>query len=284
MNHRIVCWFSCGAASAVATKLMIEQNNAAKNPAELIVASIFLQDEHEDSERFKNDCAKWFGQPIVNLMSEKYNGSVDEVIQKTRYMSGVYGARCTKELKKQVRYDWQRNDDIHVFGMTVDEKDRIDNLIDNENDIRISTPLIDGNYTKSDCFNVLNEAGIDLPMMYKLGYHNNNCIGCLKAAGAGYWNKIRVDFPDVFNKRAKQEEFLGVALIKMSFNKFKRLHSDFYQKMVDDGFDPKVDERGSMRLPLRYLPPDAGYLKDLDIGDCGFFCETKVNHSYKLNF
>ncbi len=37
--------------------------------------------------------------------------------------------------------------------------------------------------------------------MYDLGYPNNNCIGCVKG-GMGYWNKIRKDFPEVFQKRA----------------------------------------------------------------------------------
>lgn len=282
MPQRIVCWFSCGAASAAATKLAIEENSKSENPKELVIASIYLKNEHPDSERFKKECAEWFGQPIIDLKNEKYNADVDVVIQKTRYMSGVRGARCTKELKKQVRVDWQRHDDIHVFGMTVEEEHRIDQLIDGEPELETWTPLIDKGYTKPDCFKLLNDAGIELPEMYKLGYHNNNCIGCLKAAGAGYWNKIRVDFPDVFKRRAEQERLLNVALIKMSFEKYKRLYDDWYQKMIKDGFEPKVDSRGSMRLPLRYLPPEAGSHKDLDIGACGFFCE-KSNDQYKLD-
>jgi hypothetical protein len=30
----------------------------------------------------------------------------------------------------------------------------------------------------------------------------------------GYWNKIRVDFPDVFNARAKQEREIGHTCLK----------------------------------------------------------------------
>ncbi len=30
----------------------------------------------------------------------------------------------------------------------------------------------------------------------------------------GYWNKIRVDFPDVFERRAKQEREIGHTCIK----------------------------------------------------------------------
>lgn len=281
MSQRIVCWFSCGAASAVATKLAIEENNKSESPKELVVASIYLKNEHPDSERFKDECAKWFGQPILDLKNEKYNADVDTVIEKTRYMSGVRGARCTKELKKQVRLDWQRHDDMHVFGMTSEEERRIDNLIDSEPELELWAPLIDKCYTKPDCFKVLNDAGIELPEMYKLGYHNNNCIGCLKAAGAGYWNKIRVDFPDVFERRAHQEEMINVALVKISAAKVKRLWPEVFEKMKGDDYEPKIDARGTMRIPLRYLPSDAGSHKDMDIGACGFFCE-KPGDNYKL--
>lgn len=275
MKPRLVCWFSCGAASAVATKLAIEHKDTLYPDHELVVATIFLENEHPDSERFKKECAKWFGVDILELRDEKYGANVDNVIEKTRYMAGVYGARCTKELKKQVRIDWQRYDDVHVFGMDINEAHRVDQLIDNEPEMLIWAPLIDFNISKAECFDRLTEAGIELPMMYQLGYHNNNCIGCLKAGGAGYWNKIRQDFPDVFWRRAKQEEMLNVAMVKMSANKVEKKHPEVFEEMERQGYQPKIDARGSMRIPLRFLPEDAGSFKDLDIGACGFFCERK---------
>lgn len=49
--------------------------------------------------------------------------------------------------------------------------------------------------------------------MYDMGYPNNNCIGCVKG-GMGYWNRIRRDFPDVFERRARQEREIGHSCIK----------------------------------------------------------------------
>ena len=60
---------------------------------------------------------------------------------------------------------------------------------------------------------LLARSGIELPQMYKMGYHNNNCIGCIKG-GMGYWNKIRVDFPEVFESRSKLEREIGYSIIK----------------------------------------------------------------------
>lgn len=60
---------------------------------------------------------------------------------------------------------------------------------------------------------ILKASGVKRPAMYDLGYMNNNCIGCVKG-GMGYWNKIRRDFPDVFNQRAKMERTIGATCIK----------------------------------------------------------------------
>lgn len=279
LNHdkvkpRLVCWYSHGAASLIAAKKAIENAPELYPEHHIVVACIYIENEYHEPERDKS-VEDFLGYPITYLRDEKYSANVDTVIEKTRYMSGVKGARCTKELKKQVRLDWQRFDDVHVFGMDCREEDRVDNLIDTEPDLNIYAPLIELGLSKVDCFKIMKSAGLELPKMYKLGYHNNNCIGCVKAGGAGYWNKIRKDFPDVFERRSRQEELLNVCLVKMSHNKISKQYPDVIVQMDAEGYQPKIDKRGTMRIPLRYLPPDAGSMKDLDIGDCGFICEVK---------
>jgi hypothetical protein len=49
---RIICWFSCGAASAVATKLTIAEN---KGSSELIIAYTEVKEEHPDNKRFLSE-------------------------------------------------------------------------------------------------------------------------------------------------------------------------------------------------------------------------------------
>ena len=60
---RIVCHFSCGAASAVATKLALGLYGA----GEIVIYNAFIEEEHEDNRRFLADCEKWFGHPITVL-------------------------------------------------------------------------------------------------------------------------------------------------------------------------------------------------------------------------
>lgn len=244
MTARIVCWFSCGAASAVATKLAIAEN-AGKLP--LIVAYTEVVEEHPDNKRFLAECAEWFGCEIVVLRNEEYEASIYAVFQRTRFLKSPKGAACTRILKKAVREGFQRPGDIQVFGYTVEEQHRVDRLLDANSEMRLSLPLIENGLNKADCIAMIERTGIQLPAMYALGYKNNNCIGCVKGE-AGYWNKIRRDFPEQFEKMAAMEERLGRTVCKI--------------------------ERGGtrVRVSLRDLPPDAGnYEAESDI-ECSIFC------------
>lgn len=244
MADRIVCWFSCGAASAVATKLAIAEN-AGRLP--LVIVNTEVAEEHPDNKRFFNDCQEWFGQQIEVLRNETYGASIYQVFANTRYLKGPSGAACTRLLKKHVRHGFERPGDRQVFGFTAEEAGRLDRFLD-ANNIDVWAPLIDRGLGKGDCLGMLKGAGIELPMMYRLGYHNNNCIGCVKGE-AGYWNKIRVDFPETFERMAEIEEYLGRTVCKI--------------------------ERGGKleRIPLRQLPPDAGDYPSEQKIECGLFCE-----------
>lgn len=239
---RVLAWFSCGDASAVAAKLAVEKYGAR---CEVLYCDTFAY-EHPDNRRFFRDVEKWLGVPIKIIRSDEYKDIYD-VFKKTRWLVGVSGARCTTELKKNVRRAYQRPDDSHVFGFTSDEMIRATRFREGSPEVFAEFPLIDLAITKSECHRRIREAGIELPAMYRLGYKNNNCIGCVKGQ-SGYWNKIRRDFPKVFNKMAKTERSLNAAINK-KYVKGKR-----------------------KRVFLDELPPDAGrYDNEPDI-ECGVVC------------
>lgn len=241
MNQgRIVCWFSCGAASAVATKLAITQYAG----REIVIARCIVREEHPDNDRFAADCEKWFDMPITNMISEKYDGSIYAVFEKRGYISGIKGAPCTLLLKKHVREEFELPTDTHVFGYCAEEQERWDRFID-ANNINAESPLINKGLEHSDCLAMVKNAGIELPEMYKLGYHHNNCIGCCKATGAGYWNKIRVDFPDQFNRMAA----------------------------LSRSMDVRMTKDGDVRIFLDELRLGAGNYQTEPEIKCGLFCE-----------
>ena len=174
-----------------------------------------VEDQHPDSMRFLHDCEVLLGREIKEIQSDRYT-DVNDVIEKTRYINGAYGAACTKWLKKQVRKDWEKeNPGFHtyVWGYDVNEKHRANAVIEALSDYDHEFPLIEQGLTKAECHGIADKLGLKRPAMYDLGYPNNNCIGCVKG-GMGYWNKIRVDFPEVFERRAKQEREIGRSCIK----------------------------------------------------------------------
>ena len=206
MNPRTVSWFSCGAASAVATKLSKPD----------VIAYCETGSEDIDNARFMVDCAEWFNLEITTLKSEQYS-STWEVWEKRKYISGIAGAPCTSELKIAPRVAWERPDDIHVFGYTADHADvqRAEALRENWPDLNIRTPLIDMGLNKAACIAMVERAGIRAPRVYAMGFPNANCIPCCKATSPAYWALVRKQFPDEFERMAELSRRLGARLARV---------------------------------------------------------------------
>lgn len=134
------------------------------------------------------------------------------------YINGPTGAACTLKLKKEVRYKLEKELgcwDGQVWGFDFDPKEinRAIRLKQQYPETKPLFPLIERQITKQDAMGMLWKTGIEIPAMYKLGYNNNNCIGCVKG-GMGYWNKIRKDFPDKFSEMAEIERKIGATCLK----------------------------------------------------------------------
>lgn len=237
MARRVVR-FSCGAASAVAAKLTLARHPDAQ------VVNAFVAEEHEDNRRFLAEVERWIGRSITVLRDEKYGASAYEVMRRARYTKGMYGAPCSRALKRDLLDNWSRPGDVPVIGYTAEERERADNFMDAHGAGEF--PLIDDGITKADCLALIERAGIKLPAMYLMGYSNANCIGCVKG-GAGYWNKIRRDFPERFEEMCRIEEMIGSTAYLMR------------------------DRRTGVRIPLRQLDPNEGR-HDTTAPECGFVC------------
>ena len=208
---RVVVWYSDGAASACAAQLAVSKYGADRVS---VVKADTTEDEHADNLRFRADVEAWIGKDVELIRSEAFTG-IDDVFERTRYMAGIAGARCTTELKKIPRYQFQEPTDVHIFGYTVDERFRIDRFEENNPELLCEWNLRDADLTKDDCYYLLDQAGIALPAMYGLGFDHNNCIGCVKATSPHYWARTRKHFPEVFNRRAAQSRDIGARLVRL---------------------------------------------------------------------
>lgn len=253
---KVVAWWSAGVTSAVACKLALETYGA--DNVDIIYFKI--NSAHPDNERFKRQCEEWYGKEIEVVSSTSYKDQF-EVIEKTRYINGAQGARCTLELKKKVRYSIEavRSYDHQIFGFEFDKKEinRALRFLEQYPDTNPVFPLIERGLTKPNCLHLLESNGIRRPKMYELGYPNNNCIGCVKG-GIGYWNKIREDFPDHFKRMSELEEKIGATCLK--------------------------NKEG--RIPLKTLEPSRGRSLKIIMPDCGSFCDlefTDLAHPELVN-
>jgi 3'-phosphoadenosine 5'-phosphosulfate sulfotransferase (PAPS reductase)/FAD synthetase len=234
---KTVSWFSAGISSAVATKMIINEIDE--------IFYIHIDDHHEDTLRFVDECEQWFGKKIVRMQS-RYR-TVEDACCGKAFLKSAYGAACTSLLKTRVRVEWEASQSEklrYVWGFDCNEKERHDGRVGASPKYEHISPLADKSITKEHAHGIFKKSGIKRHEMYELGYHNANCVGCIKG-GMGYWNKIRVDFPDVFNSRAKLERTIGHSCLK-----------------DDDGL-----------IFLDELDPTRGRHETEIMEDCGLFCE-----------
>jgi hypothetical protein len=250
----IAVWFSCGAASAVAAKITVEKY---ADDCDIRIVNNPVANEDEDNQRFRRDVEAWVGQKFENAINPKYPScDINDVFADRQYVSGIAGAPCTLELKKEARQHWEavnlfnfNPDNLLVLGFTADKNEvrRHERFKLQERD-NILPVLINEGITKGDCFRIISEAGLKLPRIYDMGYPNANCIGCVKSASPTYWNHVRKMHPEVFQDRAEVSRKYGARLVKYK----------------------------GERLFLDELPEDAqcAPMKDMNV-ECGIFCDMK---------
>lgn len=234
-------WFSCGVTSAIACKLAIDEYG--KDNVRLFY--IEIDSAHKDNERFIKECEEWMGVKVERRRCSKYRDQF-EVVEKAKFVNSPNGAMCTKVLKKDVRIAIEKEVEFEgqIFGFEFSKKEinRAIRFSEQYPNSKPLYPLIDKQMTKQQCAELLLMNGIKLPKMYELGFHNNNCIGCVKG-GKGYWNHVRKNFPEQFERMAKAERIAGHSCIKNRF----------------------LDE----------LQPNEGKHEPPIVPDCGTFCEIE---------
>ena len=249
--ERVVVWFSAGVSSAVAGKLAIEKYSELY-PVHLVMCDTGSEDD--DNLRFANDVSKWLGLPLEIIRNEKYKDTFD-VYRQTGFLSGPQGARCTLELKKLPRRQYENlATDLQVFGYDANEQSRAARFVENNPEVRTWFPLIEEGVTKDMARQILLNVGIQEPRTYGEGFNNANCLkrGCVKG-GMGYWNHIRKMRPQVFWNMAKMEREIGHAICSQ-------------EGKGENG------ERIKIPVYLDELPKDAGNYNTEPAFQCGLFC------------
>lgn len=205
----VIAWWSGGITSAVTCKICIDLFGLEN------VRIIFIDtyNEDDDTYRFLYDCEKWYGKKIetITRIGEKYD-CIQDVWYKYKSLNVAGGAICSSELKRELRKEWERENDFkyQAFGFDIKEINRVESMTRNyRKTAKPIFPLLLHGYTKQDCVNIIQDVGFELPNAYKLGFLNNNCLKTMCVQGGiGYWQKVERDFPEKFEAMAQVEHEL----------------------------------------------------------------------------
>jgi len=208
MRDKIIAWWSGGVTSAVTCQLCIDIYGLDN------VRIIFIdtQNEDDDTYRFLSDCEKQYGKKIeiITEIGIEYS-NIQDVWKQHKSLNVANGAICSYKLKRRVREKWEKLNtwDAQAFGFELDEVKRAKSMKLNHPQTKPIFPLLMYGLNKKDCIKMIETWNIEVPMMYKLGFHNNNCFktGCVQG-GIGYWQKMKRDFPEKFDKMAEVEHEL----------------------------------------------------------------------------
>jgi len=207
----VIGWWSGGVTSAVACRLCIDWFGIES------VRLVFIDthNEDEDTYRFKAECEMWYEKQIEIISNPDFT-SIQEVWYKNLSLNVATGAKCSQMLKRLCRERFERENafSYQAFGFTIDEIKRAKGHFLNNAKSKPVFPLIMNFLSKEQCIKYVQERNdifhpLELPKMYRLGFHNNNCFktGCVQG-GIGYWQKMKSDFPDKFDRMALVEHEL----------------------------------------------------------------------------
>jgi hypothetical protein len=205
------------------------------------------------------------------------------------------GAICSTQLKRRVREKWQdKNEyDYQIFGFEFDKKEcnRAIGLHKNHPKAKGIYPLLMMAYDKDDCLRIVQDAGIEIPKMYQLGFRNNNCFktGCVQG-GIGYWQKMERDFIDKFNAMAEMEHKLTalrgepVTMLKDQSNEAKAIVEKSGIKWKQFIFLKKHPEYPELKCLADMKPQEVKPLFE-----CNGFCGTndlnpRIETENEINF
>lgn len=232
---RVIVALSGGKASAWCAKWAFDHY-----PKDKVI--LYFNDvkwEHEDLYRFLNDLAHHFDHPIVY---DSDGRSPEELFYDMHALGNNLMPFCSRMLKAERLQRYYQDGDLLVFGISDYEAERAVRLTDVYAGIAqklgkrcsLVFPLIECRTTRQEIDQFLADAGIEQPLLYKLGFSHNNCSGGCVRSGKKGWAYLYKMLPDVYRERERVErevrEWLGKD-VSILYN--ETLES--FRKRIDSG-------------------------------------------------
>lgn len=181
------------------------------------VIAVFCDTLYEDGDLylFLEKIEKKLKISIVRLCSGK---NPVQLQFESKFVFNSRVALCSKMLKSKVFNDWLKEnyspeECVLFMGIDWSEAHRCEAITRNYQPYEVEYPLCQEMLFKSEYFKELEEDGIEIPRLYKIGLTHNNCGGRCVKAGIGHWlqllEKDRNRFIEAENDELALQRLIG---------------------------------------------------------------------------
>ncbi|WWB86893.1 hypothetical protein V5F90_03235 [Priestia aryabhattai] len=220
---------------------------------------------------------------IVNKMYPQVTWIADErtpweVFKDTRFLGNSRLAKCSHLLKQDTARKWlessyKPDECVLYLGIDWTEMHRTKSPVKNWAPYKVEFPMTKRPYlAKQEMLNELKRDGIEVPILYKLGFSHNNCSGMCIRGGQGHFVNLIKYFPERFDWLEQYEKdmrtYLGSDVSILS-------------KQISDGFKLKEVSGELIKVPqYKKIPFTLSEFKEeykrggeqldlFDFGGCG---------------
>lgn len=205
LTHLVL--FSGGLGSYFTAKRLLEQG-ISKDDIILLFTDTKIEDE--DLYRFISDAEKSLGISITNFSDGR---DIWQVFKDVRFLGNSRLDPCSRVLKREMSRKFIKQfspDEVIIYlGYDYTEMHRFEKAQKAWLPYKIESPLCDKPYIdKQDMIKLIEEDGIKLPRLYKMGFSHNNCGGGCVKAGIGHFTMLLDVMPERFKEWEDNEQMM----------------------------------------------------------------------------
>ena len=204
MDVRHIVAFSGGLSSFEVARLLAQEHGP--ETVECVFTDTLTEDE--DLYRFIDEAIAYLGCRFVRLADGR---DIWDVFSDVKFMGNSRVDPCSRVLKREMFEKYLRDVDpasaTLYYGIGATEAHRFDRLIERWQGWHLEAPLIALGTTKEQILWQLQQANIEPPRLYELGFEHNNCGGFCVKTGQRQMAHLLKTLPDRYAyHEARQEE------------------------------------------------------------------------------
>lgn len=246
--------FSGGLGSFATAKLVADKFGTEN----LVLLFADTKTEDEDLYRFLEEAAAYIGGTLVRIADGR---DVWQVFRDVKFIGNSRIDPCSKHLKREMCDRWIQDncileDTIIYVGIDWSEIHRYERLRVRKSPWKYEAPLTEGPpyYSRQKGMQMLQEAGIQPPRLYRMGFQHNNCGGFCVKAGQAHFRLLYEHMPERYLYHEQREQDLIAENSKLRPFLKKRINGqDIYLTLKE--------------FREKYLVPQKP-IDDLDWGGC----------------